>query len=222
MKLCYLLLITLLVSITGCGSPDETAGTGIVLSIPLADYQELESQYNQLVNQLAAQNVEQSYYEDTIKQLRQENLSLINQAFEFRQLYESVASKGNDNGQLVNALTEIVRLKQELATVRHDLDVMSTVYEDATARLVALTPRDFASLEELKEWRWEQKDFGENTIANARKMQKVARDAGYILSVRIGTWDTIAFIGNSIYMVEPFYDIELEDEEDFEYVWKVN
>lgn len=121
-----------------------------------------------------------------------------------------------------NAMT--VHYEELFNTIAPDKDalrVMNEKLQEAVARVVACTPRDFASFEELEAWRMGQKNFGKNTVANCRAMQREAWASGRILSVRVETKDCIAFVGDKVYRIKPSYDVEQEDEEDFACVWKV-
>ncbi len=220
-----LILLTLCGSIIigySCSSDEVVDST---LTVPLSDYQKLEYRYNQLFYQFEAQQITCN---GTINQVQKENVSLINQALQYRQKYEELVNSRSDaEGQLSQATGKVAVLKQELMTAESYLVKINSQYEIAVARTAACSPRDFASLDELKEWRNKQKDFGENTVANARKMQKIAWESGYILSVRPGVPDCIAFVGDSIYRITPAYDVEAETEakeaeEEYISVWKVS
>jgi len=203
--LSLLLLLAICGVIVSCGQEDMPDS---IPTVPLSDYMKLEYQYGQLSFQLETQ---QAVCNSTIEQFQQENVAMINQALQYRQQYEAlVNSRSDSRGQLAQVTGEASILRQELEISAQALRVMSDQYEDAIARTKACTPRDFASLAELKEWRIEQKDLGENTLENSQKMQRAAWESGYILSVRPEVPDCIAFVGGAIYRISPAYDKEAE------------
>ena len=218
-----LLLLIMCGSVTSCGTEEAVSENTTEL---IVQYQQLKYQYTQLAYQL---ETEQAVYNSAINQLQQSNESLLNQALQHRQKYESLISGMSEaeKQSAVEALqsaetsSELVAMKKEVAKAERDLEVLNELYQEVLVMLVACKPRDFASISELEAWRMEQKDFGDNTIANCRAMQRVAWASGYILSVRTGTQDCIAFVGGGIYKIIPAYDVEAEGEEDFVCLWKI-
>ena len=216
-RLCFIVLIvvTFCGGAIGCGSPEPPDDLFQRYQQLSADHTALQNTHNVLQH-----NYKQLKDSQKVEGDSQEKYNAL--ANQYRTLQISYAALEAQTNTMNAYYEEIFNaIAPDQAENKEALRIMNEQYLAALARAVACNPRDFATLEELTDWRLEQKDFGKNTVANCRVMQKEAWKSGFILSVRLATKDCIAFVGKDIYRVYPSYDKDKEDEEEFVCVWKV-